>query len=114
MKKLFLLVAFLLISFIVKSQVIPGEGLIVVEFNAPFSGTKCEYLDELTDCDLAKIDISTQPKLQSKHKIVVVPTLIVFYDGEEVARFQANIMMKLEATLKEVQDKIDETIMSNF
>jgi hypothetical protein len=38
----------------------------------------------------------------------------VFYDGEEVARFQANIMMKLEATLKEVQDKIDETIMSNF
>ena len=114
MKKLFLLVAFLLISFIVKSQVIPGEGLIVVEFNAPFSGTKCEYLDELTDCDLAKIDISTQPKLQAKHKIVVVPTLIVFYDGEEVARFQANIMMKLEATQEEVQDKIDETIMSDF
>ena len=114
MKKLFLLVAFLLISFIVKSQVIPGEGLIVVEFNAPFSGTKCEYLDELTDCDLAKIDITTQPKLQAKHKIVVVPTIIVFYDGEEVARFQANIMMKLEATQEEVQDKIDETIMSNF
>jgi|TARA_B110000908_G_scaffold131708_1_gene155045 thioredoxin-like negative regulator of GroEL len=114
MKKLFLLVAFLLISFIVKSQVIPGEGLIVVEFNAPFSGTKCEYLDELTDCDLAKIDITTQPKLQAKHKIVVVPTIIVFYDGEEVARFQANIMMKLEATQEEVQDKIDETIMSDF
>jgi hypothetical protein len=38
----------------------------------------------------------------------------VFYDGEEVARFQANIMMKLEATREEVQDKIDETIMSNF
>ena len=114
MKKLFLLVAFLLISFIVKSQVIPGEGLIVVEFNAPFSGTECEYLDKLTDCDLAKIDITTQPKLQAKHKIVVVPTIIVFYDGEEVARFQANIMMKLEATQEEVQDKIDETIMSDF
>jgi thioredoxin-like negative regulator of GroEL len=114
MKKLFLLVAFLLISFIVKSQVIPGEGLIVVEFNAPFSGTECEYLDKLTDCDLAKIDITTQPKLQTKHKIVVVPTIIVFYDGEEVARFQANIMMKLEATQEEVQDKIDETIMSDF
>ena len=114
MKKLFLLVAFLLISFIVKSQVIPGEGLIVVEFNAPFSGTECEYLDKLTDCDLAKIDITTQPKLQTKHKIVVVPTIIVFYGGEEVARFQANIMMKLEATQEEVQDKIDETIMSDF
>ena len=114
MKKIILLVVFLLISFIVKSQVIPGEGLIVVEFNAPFSGTECEYLDKLTDCDLAKIDITTQPKLQTKHKIVVVPTIIVFYDGEEVARFQANIMMKLEATQEEVQDKIDETIMSDF
>ncbi len=114
MKKLFLLVAFLLISFIVKSQVIPGEGLIVVEFNAPFSGTKCEYLDELTDCDLAKIDITTQPKLQAKHKIVVVPTIIVFYDGEEVARFQANIMMTMESTREEVQESIDEIIMSKF
>ena len=114
MKKIFLLVVFLLISLIVKSQVIPSEGLIIAEFNAPFSGTQCEYLDKLTDCDLAKIDISTQPKLQAKHKIVVVPTIIVFYDGEEVARFQANIMMKLEATQEEVQDKIDETIMSDF
>ena len=75
MKKLFTLLLFLIFSLIVKSQVIPSEGLIIAEFNAPpFSGTQCEYLDELTDCDLAKIDISTQPKLQSKHKIVVVPT----------------------------------------
>ena len=113
MKKLFTLL-FVIFSLVVKSQVIPSEGLIIAEFNAPFSGTQCEYLEKLTDCDLAKIDISTQPKLQSKHKIVVVPTLIVFYDGEEVSRFQANIMMKLEVTREEVQDKIDETIMSNF
>ena len=114
MKKLFILLLFLLFSLIVKSQVIPSEGLIIAEFNAPFSGTQCEYLDELTDCDLAKIDISTQPKLQSKHKIVVVPTLIVFYDGEEVARFQANIMMQMEATRKDIQGSIDEIIMSKF
>ena len=114
MKKLFILLLFLLFSLIVKSQVIPSEGLIIAEFNAPFSGTQCEYLDELTDCDLAKIDISTQPKLQAKHKIVVVPTLIVFYDGEEVARFQANIMMTMEATLEEVQEKIDEILMEDF
>tara|TARA_B100000780_G_C20866085_1_gene344411 strand:- start:179 stop:523 length:345 start_codon:yes stop_codon:yes gene_type:complete len=114
MKKLLLLVLFLMFSFIVKSQSIPEEGLIVVEFNAVFSGTKCEYLDELTDCDLAKIDISKAPKLQVKHKIAVVPTIIIFYDGIEKYRFQANIMMKLEATKEEVQDKIDETIMSNF
>tara|TARA_R110001592_G_scaffold293218_1_gene562726 strand:- start:320 stop:661 length:342 start_codon:yes stop_codon:yes gene_type:complete len=113
MKKL-LLILFLLISFVVKSQTIPGEGLIVAEFNAPFSGTKCEFLDDLTDCEIVKIDISTNKELQKTHKIAVVPTLIIFYDGEEKGRFQANIMMELEVTQKEVQEKIEEIIMEDF
>ena len=113
MKKL-LLILFLLVSFIVKSQDIPGEGLIVVEFNAPFSNTKCEYLEDLEDCDIVSIDISKNSAAQGKHKIAVVPTLIIFYDGEEKGRFQANIMMQLEATQEEVQEKIEEIIMEDF
>ena len=113
MKKL-LLILFLLFSFVIKSQDIPGEGLIVVEFNAPFSNSKCEYLDDLDDCDIVKIDISKNAKAQGKYKIAVVPTLIIFYDGVEKGRFQANIMMQLEATQKEVQEKIEEIIMEDF
>ena len=45
--------------------------------------------------------------------IVVVPTIIVF-NGEEVERFQANIMMEMEATKKDVQEVIDEIIYSDF
>ena len=45
MKKL--LLALLFLPFISFSQNIPGEGLVVVEFNAPFSNTKCKYLDKL-------------------------------------------------------------------
>ena len=52
--------------------------------------------------------------MQTEHKIVVVPTIIVFNDGEEIKRFQANIMMQLEATEKDVQEVIDEIIMSSF
>ena len=112
MKKLLLALLFLpLISF---SQDIPGEGLIVVEFNAPFSNSKCEYLNDLDDCDIVKIDISKNTKLQGKHKIASVPTLIIFYDGVEKGRFQANIMMQLEATQEEVQEKIEEIIMEDF
>ena len=112
MKKLLLALLFLpLISF---SQDIPGEGLIVAEFNAPFSGTKCDFLGELTDCDVVKIDISKNKTAQKTHKIAVVPTLIIFYDGEEKGRFQANIMMELEATKEEVQEKIEEIIMEDF
>jgi thioredoxin-like negative regulator of GroEL len=112
MKKL--LLALLFLPFISFSQSIPGEGLIVVEFNAPFSNSKCEYLGDLEDCDVVKIDISKNTKLQGKHKIASVPTLIIFYDGEEKGRFQANIMMELEATKEEVQEKIEEIIMEDF
>ena len=105
MKKLLLTLLF--IPFLTFSQNVPGEGLVVVEFNAPFSNSKCEYLSKLSDCDVVKIDISKNAKAQGKYKIAVVPTLIIFYDGVEKGRFQANIMMQLEATKEEVQEKIE-------
>ena len=114
MKKILLILLFLGLCLITKSQDIPKEGLAVVEFNAPFSGTKCEYLEKLSDCKTARIDISKNTKAQGAYKIVVVPTLVIFQDGEEVARFQANIMMQLEATKKEVKEKIDELLMEDF
>ena len=51
---------------------------------------------------------------QAKWEIVVVPTILIFNGDEEVGRFQANIMMKMEATQEEVQEKIDEIIMEAF
>ena len=114
MKKLLLILLFLGLCLISRSQDIPGEGLAVVEFNAPFSGNKCEYLEDLSNCDIARIDISKSAKIGPENKVVVVPTLIIFQDGEEVARFQANIMMKLETTKDEVQEKIDEILMEDF
>ena len=35
-------------------------------------------------------------------------------DGEEVARYQANIMMVMETTKGEIQGKIDEILMESF
>ena len=114
MKKIISIILFLGLCLVAKSQDIPGEGLVVVEFNAPFSNSKCEYLEKLSDTKIARIDISKDSKIGPKHKVVVVPTLIIFNNGEEVARFQANIMMQLEATKKEVQGKIDEILMESF
>jgi len=94
---------------------IPESGVCVVEFNASFNAANSvDWIDELSDCKGRRVDIATEPDLQREHKIVVVPTVIVFNDGEEVERFQANIMMQLEATQEEVQESIDEIIMSAF
>ena len=94
---------------------IPDSGVCVVEFNASFnSSNSVDWIDELSDCKGKRVDILTNPELQKEHKIVVVPTVIVFNDGEEGERFQANIMMQLEATKDEVQEAVDEIIMSAF
>jgi hypothetical protein len=94
---------------------IPDSGVCVVEFNASFNASNSvDWLDELSDCKGRRVDIAAEPDLQIEHKIVVVPTVIVFNDGEEVERFQANIMMQLEATQDEVQEAVDEIIMSAF
>lgn len=92
-----------------------GSGLCVVQFNAGFNeANKVAWLGELSDCDNTFIDIQTDAKAAGKYKIVVVPTLVIFFDGEEVERFQANIMMAMEATQEEVQEKLDEILMDAF
>ena len=52
--------------------------------------------------------------MQEKHKIKSVPTVIVFDEGQEVVRFEANIMMKLEATKKDIQAQIDQIYLEKF
>ena len=60
------------------------------------------------------VDIAASPKLQAKHNISVVPTVVIFKDGEEMERFQADISFSLKATKEDMQEVIDELIMSDF
>tara|TARA_B100000963_G_scaffold326697_1_gene313936 strand:+ start:119 stop:445 length:327 start_codon:yes stop_codon:yes gene_type:complete len=108
MKKLLLLV-FLSISTICFSQVK------VIQFNANWNAANgVSWLSKLTDCRTDQIDIAINKDAQAKYKIVVVPTIIVFNHGEEVKRYQANIMMKMEAKLEDIQTIVDETVMESF
>ena len=92
-----------------------GDDICVVQFNAAFnSANEVKWLGDLTDCTTSTVDIMADPSLPNDYKIVVVPTILVLDNGEEVARFQANIMMTMEATREEVQESIDNIIMSKF
>jgi len=92
-----------------------NDELCVVQFNAGFNAAnKVEWLKVLTDCETSFIDIGTNTKAAGTYKIVVIPTILIFNGSEEVGRFQANIMMQMEATEKQVQEKIDEIIMESF
>ena len=108
MRKLLLLM-FLSISTICFSQVK------VIQFNANWnSANGVDWLSKLTDCRTDQIDIAINKDAQAKYKIVVVPTIIVFNNGDEVKRYQANIMMQMEAKLEDIQTIVDETVMESF
>ena len=102
-----------LISSVAFGQNPCNSEICVVQFNASWNGSNgVDYLDELTDCTIMNVNIE-DGTWQKDFGIVVVPTIIVF-NGKEVERFQANIMMQMEATRKEVQNIIDEIIYSDF
>tara|TARA_R110002012_G_scaffold320572_1_gene544578 strand:- start:241 stop:567 length:327 start_codon:yes stop_codon:yes gene_type:complete len=85
-------------------------------FNASWNEVNdVDWVSKLKDIKtISYVDISKNTELQKKHKIAVVPTIIIFKDNEEVARFQADLSFKMVATREEVQEEIDEQLMSDF
>ena len=88
----------------------------VEQFNAGWnSANDVGWVQELSECKtIGYTDIAKDTEAQSKFKIAVVPTIIVFKDGEEAARFQADLSFKMLATKEEVQEEIDNLLMSDF
>ena len=88
----------------------------VIQFNAGWNSTnEVPWVMDLEDCNTySYVDIATDTEAQTKYKIAVIPTIIIFKDGEEVARFQADLSFKMVATKEEVQEEIDNQLMSDF
>ena len=108
MKKL-LLILFAVFSLNASSQIV------VTHFNAEWNDpNKVAFIGKLTGCDIVYVDIAKSPKLQEKHEIIIVPTVVIHKDGEEVKRFQADISFSMKATRKDMQEVIDELLMSDF
>jgi hypothetical protein len=88
----------------------------VSQFNAEWnSANAVSWIQDLEDCKtISYVDISKQADLATKHKIAVIPTIIIFKDDVEVARFQADLSFKMVATKEEVQEEISNQLMSDF
>ena len=88
----------------------------VTHFNAEWNkANEVDWFMDLEDCKTkGYTDISKKSYCNKKHKIAVIPTIIIFKDGEEVARFQADLSFKMVATKEEVQEEISNQLMSDF
>ena len=109
MKKFLFVSMFLLLTNLISAQVV------VMHFNAGWnSANDVEWIEGLEEVEIEFIDIAKNPKLKDKYKIVVVPTILILQYNEEKKRYQADISFHMAATKEEVQEKIDEIIMSGF
>ena len=88
----------------------------VKQFNAGWnSANDVKWIQSLSDCKtISYTDISKDKSAQKEYAIAVLPTIIIFKDGEEVARFQADLSFKMVATREEVQEEINDQLMSDF
>ena len=105
----------LLMLFVFISSIAFGQ-IKVEQFNAGWNESNTvPWVQSLTDCKtIGYTDIAVVTDAQSKYKIAVVPTIIIFKDGEEAIRFQADLSFKMLATKEEVQEEIDNLLMSDF
>ena len=105
---------FLLIPFLLLSNFL-GAQIVVIHFNAGWNeANNVAWVEELEDCDIEYVDIAKKPKLQQQYEVVVVPTILILQYDEEKKRYQADLSFKLSATREEVQEKIDELVLSGF
>lgn len=86
----------------------------VIHFNADWNkDNNVEWFEDLSDVKKQTMDIGVGD-CQKKYKIAIVPTIVIMKDGEEMERFQADLSFKMVATRKEVQNAINDIILSDF
>ena len=85
-----------------------SQGIVLVEFWAEFNAVNQVNLKKLYNCKKYRVDMSIDPNLMVTHKIMAVPTVILYHNGKEIKRFLPSLMMKLDAEIKDIQKEIDE------
>jgi len=91
-----------------------SQGIVLVEFWAEFNAINQVNLKKLYDCKKYRVDMSTDPNLMVTHKVMAVPTVVLYHNGKEIKRFLPSLMMKLDAEIKDIQKEIDKLVEDKF
>ena len=75
-----------------EAEVIQSEIPVLVDFWAPWCGP-CKMLmpvieglaEEATDAKICKVNVDDEPELAARFKVMTIPTLLVFKNGQLVA-----------------------------
>ena len=94
------------------------RGVVVIEFYAGWNEANIvKVLDDWDNFEVSRVfrlDVEKYDKIMTSQKVVVLPTIIFYLDGEEAARLQGNMKFQLETTIKELDKIVEELMGSKF
>jgi len=92
-----------------------AKDIVTVEFWAEWNQmNQFNELNKLKGCNVYRIDIMSSMDIQNDYNVTAIPTVIVFDNGIEKERFNPNVMFKLDADKKIVQNSIDTIRLNKF
>ena len=92
-----------------------AKDVVVVEFWAEWNQmNQFNELNKLKGCNVYRIDIMSYMDVQMNYNVTAIPTVIIFDNGIEKERFNANVMFKLDADKKTVQHSVDTITLNKF
>ena len=94
------------------------RGVVVIEFYAGWNEANIvKILDDWDNFEVSRVfrlDVEKYDKIMTSQKVVVLPTIIFYLDGEEADRLQGNMKFQLETTKEELDRMVEELRGSKF
>ena len=92
-----------------------AKDVVAIEFWADWNKmNQFNELNKLKGCNAYRIDIMSYMDVQMNYNVTAIPTVIIFDNGVEKARFNPNVMFKLDADKKTVQHSVDTITLNKF
>ena len=94
------------------------RGVVVIEFYAGWNEANIvKILDDWDNFEVSRVfrlNVEKYDKIMTSQKVVVLPTIIFYLDGEEADRLQGNMKFQLETTKEELDRMVEELRGSKF
>ena len=91
-----------------------NDNTVVIEFWAKFNEINCfAEWEDIEDAKYYRVDIAKAPNAKKEYRVRMAPTILIFKNGVVEQSFKAGLDLKMPASIKEIQQAINEINQAN-